>query len=55
MDCSRVLVGQEDPPKGNGDEEMEELLGKFHVGDIVWAKTKNQSWWPGKILQIAEI
>ena len=42
MDCSRVLVSQEDA-KGNGDEEMKKLMEKFRVGDIVWAKTKNQS------------
>ncbi|XP_048228653.1 serine/threonine-protein kinase ATM isoform X1 [Ricinus communis] len=48
MGYSGSFVSQEDP-KDIGDEEMKELIGKFHVGDIVWVKTKNQSWWPGKV------
>ncbi|KAH7550465.1 hypothetical protein ACOSP7_024198 [Xanthoceras sorbifolium] len=36
-----------------GEEEMEVLIDnqefKFFVGDVVWVKTKNQTWWPGKV------
>ncbi|KAJ4840213.1 hypothetical protein Tsubulata_002967 [Turnera subulata] len=32
-----------------GSRREEELDGNFNVGDIVWIKTKNQSWWPGKV------
>ncbi|KAF2311413.1 hypothetical protein GH714_022771 [Hevea brasiliensis] len=52
---SRVNFGNlkdmdaQEESKEVGDEEMAELRGKFHVGDIIWIKTKNQSWWPGKI------
>lgn len=43
--------------KGNSEQARAEGLEKvsdnqnnrFSVGDIVWAKTKNQKWWPGKI------
>lgn len=43
--------------KGNLEEAEDEELEKdvanrdfnFSVGDIVWVKTKNQTWWPGKI------
>lgn len=35
------------------DEELEKHVANrdfnFSVGDIVWVKTKNQTWWPGKI------
>lgn len=36
------------------DEELEKGIAanqdyNFSVGDIVWVKTKNQTWWPGKI------
>ncbi|KAI4303850.1 hypothetical protein MLD38_039439 [Melastoma candidum] len=30
--------------------EKNEEHGPFDVGDVVWVKTKSQSWWPGKIL-----
>lgn len=48
MDGSGLFVSQKES-KEMGDEEMEELTSKFLIGDIVWVKTKNQSWWPGKI------
>ncbi|XP_057988498.1 serine/threonine-protein kinase ATM isoform X3 [Hevea brasiliensis] len=48
IDCSGLFVSQEES-KEVGNMEMEKLIGKFHVGDIVWIKTKNKSWWPGKI------
>ncbi|KAJ6375546.1 hypothetical protein OIU77_000517 [Salix suchowensis] len=47
VNCSGVVVSEESK---EADDEKEELNGKFHLGDIVWVKTKNQSWWPGKIL-----
>lgn len=36
------------------DEELEKGIAanqdyNFSAGDIVWVKTKNQTWWPGKI------
>jgi ataxia telangiectasia mutated family protein len=46
VNCPGVVVSEESK---EADDEKEELNGKFHVGDIVWVKTKNQSWWPGKI------
>ncbi|KAI4342534.1 hypothetical protein MLD38_027153 [Melastoma candidum] len=30
--------------------EKNEECSPFDVGDVVWVKTKSQSWWPGKIL-----
>ncbi|KAJ6672392.1 SERINE/THREONINE-PROTEIN KINASE ATM [Salix viminalis] len=47
VNCSGVVVSEESK---EADDEKEELNGKFQLGDIVWVKTKNQSWWPGKIL-----
>ncbi|KAK2663754.1 hypothetical protein Ddye_002328 [Dipteronia dyeriana] len=32
-----------------GEKEIDNPEFKFSVGDIVWVKTKNQTWWPGKI------
>ncbi|KDP31094.1 hypothetical protein JCGZ_11470 [Jatropha curcas] len=49
MDCSGLLINQEESKEDGNKEEMEKSVGKFCVGDIVWIKTKNQSWWPGKI------
>ncbi|OAY47781.1 serine/threonine-protein kinase ATM [Manihot esculenta] len=48
VDCSGVFTSQEES-KELGNEELKDLIGKFHVGDIVWIETKNHSWWPGKI------
>ncbi|KAK5826578.1 serine/threonine-protein kinase ATM [Gossypium arboreum] len=28
---------------------------KFYVGDIVWIRTKSQSWWPGKIFDPSKV
>ncbi|XP_044484441.1 uncharacterized protein LOC123210254 [Mangifera indica] len=39
--------------KETGEEEEKVVIDnqdcKFSVGDVVWVKTKNQTWWPGKI------
>ncbi|XP_031277110.1 serine/threonine-protein kinase ATM isoform X1 [Pistacia vera] len=39
--------------KETGEEEKEVGIdnqeSNFSVGDVVWVKTKNQTWWPGKI------
>ncbi|XP_057951732.1 uncharacterized protein LOC131146273 [Malania oleifera] len=47
------LMAEENEAKECGKEEMEEVPGnqecKFSVGDIVWIKTKTDSWWPAKI------
>lgn len=34
---------------GEETNEAKDQESKFYVGDIVWIKTKNQAWWPGKI------
>ncbi|OMO85320.1 Tudor/PWWP/MBT superfamily protein [Corchorus olitorius] len=34
---------------GNGELITNRQEHKFNVGDIVWVRTKSQSWWPGKI------
>ncbi|XP_044477156.1 serine/threonine-protein kinase ATM isoform X2 [Mangifera indica] len=39
--------------KETREEEKEVVIdnqeSKFSVGDVIWVKTKNQTWWPGKI------
>ncbi|TXG50271.1 hypothetical protein EZV62_022795 [Acer yangbiense] len=32
-----------------GEKEIDNQEFKFSVGDVVWVKTKNQTWWPGKV------
>ncbi|KAK9156548.1 hypothetical protein Scep_003122 [Stephania cephalantha] len=49
-----VVVSSSDDDDGDGGggglEESEEDLGaKFRVGDLVWARTKQAAWWPGRI------
>ena len=58
-----LIVQQEEPEpsKSKGMEEMSKEAGdekqviengqehKFSVGDVIWVKTKSQTWWPGKI------
>ncbi|CAN0890319.1 Serine/threonine-protein kinase ATM [Linum grandiflorum] len=52
------LPGQVDGA-GNGGGDMDcvdsnkdesgETVGKFCVGDVVWLRTKSESWWPGQV------
>uniref|UniRef100_A0A2P2KQ90 Serine/threonine-protein kinase ATM-like n=1 Tax=Rhizophora mucronata TaxID=61149 RepID=A0A2P2KQ90_RHIMU len=44
---SGSLISEESKIAGN--EEKEDLIHNFHMGDVVWAKTKGEYWWPGKI------
>ncbi|CAK7328902.1 unnamed protein product [Dovyalis caffra] len=46
VNCSGFLGSEESK---EADNEKEVFNFKFRVGDVVWVKTKNQSWWPGKI------
>ena len=35
---------------GNGEDLIiDGQEHKFYVGDVVWVRTKSQTWWPGKI------
>ena len=45
-------IGTEESSKEAGDEKQAIENGeenKFSVGDVIWVKTKSQTWWPGKI------
>ncbi|XVE68561.1 hypothetical protein DITRI_Ditri09bG0077900 [Diplodiscus trichospermus] len=47
-----LMVGKEDLREaGNGEDLIiDGQEHKFYVGDIVWVRTKSQTWWPGKIV-----
>ena len=40
---------------GNGEDLIiDGQEHKFYVGDIVWVRTKTQTWWPGNIFDHSE-
>ncbi|KAL8465421.1 hypothetical protein ACS0TY_034798 [Phlomoides rotata] len=42
---------KEDSCKNEGQEVVGEHECTFSSGDLVWVKTRNQSWWPGMVSQ----
>ncbi|GLT50077.1 hypothetical protein SLA2020_235880 [Shorea laevis] len=50
---SGLMVSMEEPGGPEIIQEVDAIDGqeyKLFVGDIVWIKTKNLSWWPGRVI-----
>lgn len=49
--CGSMASGEKSKEAGDVEEDMatDNPEHSFSVGDVVWVKTKSQTWWPGKI------
>jgi hypothetical protein len=49
--CGSTASGEKSKEAGDveEDKEIDNPEYNFSVGDVVWVKTKSQTWWPGKI------
>ncbi|KAG7951784.1 hypothetical protein I3843_12G026700 [Carya illinoinensis] len=55
--CCGLMLTEEKPNEAGDVEEKgnDNLEYNFSVGDVVWVKTKSQTWWPGKIYDPADV
>ncbi|XP_040988893.1 serine/threonine-protein kinase ATM isoform X2 [Juglans microcarpa x Juglans regia] len=55
--CFGLMFTKEKPSEAGNVEEKgnDNLEYNFSVGDVVWVKTKSQTWWPGKIYDPSDV
>ncbi|KAF5459895.1 hypothetical protein F2P56_019806 [Juglans regia] len=55
--CCGLMFTKEKPNEAGDVEEKgnDNLEYNFSVGDVVWVKTKSQTWWPGKIYDPSDV